>query len=65
MEDGAAAVKVTQESVSKFLHGAEGADLWELLLLNGSLDYAADAAIGTQEPAFVANICVSIGASIQ
>jgi arginyl-tRNA synthetase len=54
MEVGAAAVKVTQESVAKFLNGAEGADLWELLLLNGSLDYAANAAIGAQEPAFVA-----------
>jgi arginyl-tRNA synthetase len=54
VEAGAAAVKVTQESVTKFLNGAEGADLWELLLLNGSLDYAANAAIGAQEPAFVA-----------
>ena len=54
VEAGAAAVKVTQESVAKFLNGAEGADLWELLLLNGSLDYAANAAIGAQEPAFVA-----------
>ena len=40
--------------MKKLLSGAEGADLWELLLLNGSLDYAADAAIGAQEPAFVA-----------
>ncbi len=54
VEAGAAAVSVTQESVKKLLSGAEGADLWELLLLNGSLDYAADAAIGAQEPAFVA-----------
>ncbi len=54
VEAGAAAVSVTQESVKKFLDGTEGADLWELSLLNGSLDYAADAAIGAQEPAFVA-----------
>jgi len=47
-------VKVTQESAARFLSGSEGADLWELLLLNGSLDHAADAAIGSQEPAFVA-----------
>lgn len=48
------AAKVTQESATKFLNGTEGADLWELLLLNGSLDHAAEAAIGAQEPAFVA-----------
>jgi arginyl-tRNA synthetase len=54
VEAGAAAVNVTQESMAKFLNAAEGADLWELLLLNGSLDYAADAAIAAQEPAFVA-----------
>jgi len=54
VEAGAAAVKVTQESAARFLSGSEGADLWELLLLNGSLDHAADAAIGSQEPAFVA-----------
>jgi arginyl-tRNA synthetase len=53
VEAEVAGVKVTQESVAKFLNGAEGADLWELLLLNGSLDHAADAAIGSQEPAFV------------
>jgi arginyl-tRNA synthetase len=54
VEAGAAAVKVTQDSAAKFLNGAEGADLWELLLLNGSLDHAADGAIAVQEPAFVA-----------
>jgi arginyl-tRNA synthetase len=54
VEAGAATVKVTQGSVTKFLNGAEGADLWELLLLNGSLDHAVDAAIAAQEPAFVA-----------
>ncbi|HUK30289.1 MAG TPA: arginine--tRNA ligase [Candidatus Acidoferrum sp.] len=54
VEAGAAVVKVTQESAAKFLNGAEGSDLWELLLLNGSLDHAADAAIAVQEPAFVA-----------
>jgi arginyl-tRNA synthetase len=28
-------------------------DIWEVLLASGSLDYAVDAAIGAQEPAFV------------
>jgi arginyl-tRNA synthetase len=45
---------ITNDSVKKFLEGPEAADIWELLLLNGSLDYSVDAAIGTQEPAFVA-----------
>jgi len=45
---------VSAESLKTFLGGAEGVDFWELLLLNGSLDYAIDAAIGAQEPAFVA-----------
>ena len=34
--------------------GAEGAGLWELLLAAGSLDWAVDAAIAAQEPAFLA-----------
>ena len=42
------------ESLKKFLEGPDSADIWELLLLNGSLDYAVEAAIGGQEPAFVA-----------
>lgn len=45
---------VRRDSVTQFLEGQEGADFWELLLLSGSLDYSADAAIAAQEPAFVA-----------
>jgi arginyl-tRNA synthetase len=45
---------ISKDSLKKFLEGPEAADIWELLLLNGSLDYSVDAAIGTQEPAFVA-----------
>jgi arginyl-tRNA synthetase len=44
---------VSADAVQKFLEGAEAADIWELLLLDGSLDYAVDAAISAQEPAFV------------
>jgi len=44
---------VAAEALKKFLDGPEGAEFWDLLLLNGSLDYAVDAAIGAQEPAFV------------
>jgi arginyl-tRNA synthetase len=50
----AAAGQVSAEAVVKFLTGAEGSGLWELLLQAGMLDYASDAAIGAQEPAFVA-----------
>jgi arginyl-tRNA synthetase len=64
---GAEAVRerpsLTADSVRKFLDGAEGADLWELLLLNGSLDSAVDAAIGAQEPAFVAKYAFQLAQS--
>ena len=53
-EAGATDVEVKKESVRALLAGAGGNSLWELLVAAGSLDYAADAAIATQEPAFVA-----------
>jgi arginyl-tRNA synthetase len=53
-EAGATNIEVTQDSVGRLLTGAEGNGLWELLVAAGSLDYAMEAAIGTQEPAFVA-----------
>src|SRR5467141_2408983 len=53
-EAGATNVEVTAENVGQFLAGAEGNGLWQLLAAAGSLDYAVDAAIATQEPAFVA-----------
>jgi arginyl-tRNA synthetase len=49
-----ARVAVTRESAAKFLSGADGAVMWELLLAVGSLDWAVDAAITAQEPAFLA-----------
>jgi arginyl-tRNA synthetase len=42
------------EAAKSLLTGSENNDLWELLLAAGSLDYAVDAAIATQEPAFLA-----------
>ncbi len=42
------------DAARKFLEGPDNSDLWELVLAAGSLDYAVDAAIATQEPAFVA-----------
>jgi len=53
-EAGATNVPVTQETVAALFAGPEGTGLWELLLAAGSLDLAVDAAIGAQEPAFVA-----------
>ena len=53
-EAGASRVAVTPETTEKFLASAEGNGLWEVLLAAGSLDYAVDAAIVAQEPAFVA-----------
>jgi arginyl-tRNA synthetase len=44
----------TRDIARKFLEGAEYSDMWELVLAAGSLDYAVDAAIATQEPSFVA-----------
>jgi arginyl-tRNA synthetase len=54
VETGATNVAVTPETAAALLNSAEGAGLWELLLSVGSLDLAVDAAIGAQEPAFVA-----------
>jgi arginyl-tRNA synthetase len=38
----------------EFLQSEAGSDIWDLVLQAGSLDYAVDAAIVAQEPAFVA-----------
>jgi arginyl-tRNA synthetase len=54
VDSAAARTPITGDSLKKFLEGPDAADIWELLLLDGSLDYAVDAAIGEQEPAFVA-----------
>jgi arginyl-tRNA synthetase len=51
---GTASIGANAESAAKYLNNAEGAGLWELLLQAGSLDHAADAVVGAQEPAFLA-----------
>jgi arginyl-tRNA synthetase len=53
-EAGATRAEVTRDSVQAFLSTGEGNGLWEVLLAAGSLDYAVDAAITAQEPAFLA-----------
>ncbi|HYL86463.1 MAG TPA: arginine--tRNA ligase [Candidatus Angelobacter sp.] len=63
VEAGANSVEVTAESVRALLAGADGNSLWELLLAAGSLDYAVDAAIATQEPSFVAKYAFQLAQS--
>ncbi len=53
-EAGAESAALAPETVAPILSGADGNDLWELILHAGSMDHAVDAAIGAQEPAFVA-----------
>src|SRR5205807_6428694 len=60
---GATNVDVTSESVSQLLSGAGGNSLWELLVAAGSLDYSVEAAIATQEPAFVAKYAFQLAQS--
>lgn len=42
------------ERVGKFLAAGAGDDLWDLIVLAGSLDARVDAALSAQEPAFLA-----------
>jgi arginyl-tRNA synthetase len=42
-----------ETGVAKFLIAGTSDDLWELVLLAGSLDARIDAAVGAQEPAFL------------
>ncbi|HXM97446.1 MAG TPA: arginine--tRNA ligase [Candidatus Dormibacteraeota bacterium] len=60
VEAGATSVVVTAESAASILNGKDGNSLWEVLLLAGSLDYAVDAAIAAQEPAFIAKYCFQL-----
>ena len=55
--------QVSREFLSGIFSGAEGQGMWELLLLTGSLDSAVDAAIGSQEPAFVAKYAFQLAQS--
>ena len=53
LEANATRTELLPESLQKLLSEPDSADLWDLLLQTGSLDYAVDAAINSQEPAFV------------
>jgi arginyl-tRNA synthetase len=52
--------RVSEEFLQKVFSGPEGNGLWEVLLQAGSLDAAADSAIGAQEPAFVAKFAFQL-----
>jgi arginyl-tRNA synthetase len=45
--------EISSETLKKIMEGPESNTIWEALLASGSLDFAVDAAIGAQEPAFV------------
>ena len=45
---------MTREAAAALLQGAEGNGLWDVLLTAAALDYAVEATIGAQEPAFLA-----------
>ena len=46
--------------VAQFLASPAGDDLWEVILLAGSLDARMDAAVATQEPAFLARFAFEL-----
>jgi arginyl-tRNA synthetase len=46
--------------IAKFLATPAGDDLWEVTLLAGSLDARLDAALGSQEPAFIARFAFEL-----
>ena len=56
IEDASSLLKIErgETDISRFIAASAGDDLWELILLAGSLDARIDAAVGAQEPAFLA-----------
>jgi arginyl-tRNA synthetase len=51
---------LTSEALASILEGTQGDDLWELALLAGSLGARVEAALKSQEPAFVAKYCFEL-----
>jgi len=45
--------EISSETLKQIMEGTESNTIWEVLMASGSLDFAVDAAIGAQEPAFV------------
>jgi arginyl-tRNA synthetase len=59
-ESGATQMQVTPQTLEAMFSGADGQALWELVVLAGSLDATVEAAINTQEPAFVAKFAFQL-----
>ena len=59
----AKAPEPSREAIEQALTGAGGDELWELILLAGSLGARVGAAISSQEPAFVAKYCFELAQS--
>ena len=51
---------LTPAALASILDGTQGDDLWELALLAGSLGARVEAALKSQEPAFVAKYCFEL-----
>jgi len=62
-EANSARPAIDTAALQSVLSGPEGISLWEVLLHAGSLDYAVDAAIGAQEPAFVSKYAFQLAQS--
>ena len=62
-EAAAQEAKLNADSAKRFLSEPDAVDFWELLLGAGSLDYSVDAAISTQEPAFVTKYAFQLAQS--
>jgi arginyl-tRNA synthetase len=54
---------LSPEALASILDGTQGDDLWDLALLAGSLGARVEAALKSQEPAFVAKYCFELSQS--
>jgi arginyl-tRNA synthetase len=62
-EAGRNTASLSDEFLSQVFSGSEGDGLWEVAVLSGSLDQAVEAAIGAQEPAFLAKFAFQLAQS--
>ncbi|HEV1993765.1 MAG TPA: arginine--tRNA ligase [Candidatus Acidoferrum sp.] len=62
-EAGGNSASLSDEFLSQVFSGAGGDGLWEVAVLSGSLDQAVEAAIGAQEPAFLAKYAFQLAQS--
>ncbi len=62
-DSGGMDIRCAPPSVNRFLAAPNGNDLWELILLAGSLGTQVEAAVAAQEPAFVAKFVFQLAQS--